>query len=435
MRYVGFFIFSLILSYLLIIVSCIIFLIINGGTEDGREKIWFCSKALTIRDLIKKNNFETYPILNFDLNGNRNLYKSNYQNLLAYSGKQCKKDYKKCGIIDTMGNIMCIPKEDICPINEVKIDLESNNISYIKQGYNFTYLKNLAQGYILYYKNNETNNSIITDIKYSQEIPKYINTDNFVLDKEKYDEYEDSLKPHFDYDFSIKNISFLFRRKKDKKRKVLRKLELNVDDKHVYNFLIEKMKGDWNIDKSYQNIDMNIYKGNYIGFQDTSNMQKYNNIDLYEIDSILFPNSTAVIFCYISIPFIFALFVEMYIIMKQKNVNLLTFLRLGLPELPISIGYFIYILYENSNIYLALDEIMNIKADPFLQEHLMEIQKRKPSHNNIVALTVLFSCTLGLTLLSFCFLLCHVNSDEIEGKSNNEQKENLLEYLKSFNSQ
>jgi hypothetical protein len=190
-----------------------------------------------------------------------------------------------------MGNIMCIPEEDICPINEVKIDLESKYISYTQQGYNYTYIQNLTDGYVLYYKNNETNNSIITDIKYSQEIPTYINIENFVLDQSSYDSYEEP--DYDDNEYYMKNKSILFQRKKDRKRKDLRKLELNISDLEVYDYLKEKMKGDWNIDKSYQNIGKNIYKGNYIGFRDSSNMQQYYDLDLFEFDSNCFPNACA----------------------------------------------------------------------------------------------------------------------------------------------
>ena len=143
-----------ILYNLTVLAGIIIILVIHKSSLDDLERIWKFSKILKIKELIKKNNFETYPILNFDSNGNKSLYKYNYHTLLANSGKECKKGYKKCGILDTMGNIMCIPEEDICPINEVIIDLESNKISYTLQGYNYTYFENLTEGYVLYYKNN-----------------------------------------------------------------------------------------------------------------------------------------------------------------------------------------------------------------------------------------------------------------------------------------
>ena len=34
-----------------------------------------------------------------------------YEYLLQHSGENCEENYKKCGILDTSGNIMCIPKE------------------------------------------------------------------------------------------------------------------------------------------------------------------------------------------------------------------------------------------------------------------------------------------------------------------------------------
>ena len=394
----------------------ILILVINEDSISGIERIWKYSKMKTIKKLMEKNNFETYPILYFDSNNNASLYKYNYQTLLANSSKQCQKDYKKCGILDTMGNIMCIPEEDICPINEVKIDLESKYISYTQQGYNYTYIQNLTDGYVLYYKNNETNNSIITDIKYSQEIPTYINIENFVLDQSSYDSYEE---PDDDYDYDyyeyyMKNKSILFQRKKDRKRKALRKLELNISDFKVYKYLIEKMKGDWNIDKSYQNIGKNIYKGNYIGFQDSSNMQQYNDLDLFGFDSNRFPNVCAYVFGWI------VLFIIVF-----------TF---GLAQCPISIGYLSYTLHEdsNNNLYETIDKIMNIKADLFLKNYLAEFVEKKPSHDNIIALVALFSSGIGLTVLGillFCILMCLADGldfKEIESKSNEEQKEKLM---------
>ena len=341
----------------------------RGTGKLSKEKIWRNSKRLTMEKLVKENNLERYPILYFDSNGNRSLYKYNYQTLLANSSKQCKKDYKKCGILDTMGNIMCIPEEDICPINEVKIDLESNNISYTEQGYNFTYIENLTDGYVLYYKNNETNNSIIIDIKYNEDIPKYINTDSFVLDQEEYDAYE-SLKwgdddddyDSNDYDpndYYMTNKSFIFPNNKGRKRNVLRKLELNINDSEVYDYLKEDMKGDWNIDKSYQNISMNIYKGNYIGFLDSSNMQQYNLPDFYEFDNINFPNYTAYVFSIIGI------IINALSLLATSGDLLFFSVCFGIYQFPFSIGYLSYFIIKGNDVYGTIDKFMEIKADPF----------------------------------------------------------------------
>lgn len=42
-------------------------------------------------------------------------------------GSECKNDYKSCGIIDTLENILCVPEQDPCPITMA--DIENSNIS------------------------------------------------------------------------------------------------------------------------------------------------------------------------------------------------------------------------------------------------------------------------------------------------------------------
>ena len=46
-----------------------------------------------------------------------------YEYLLNNSHKNCEDiNFQQCGILDTYGNIMCIPKEEKCPINKIIID-------------------------------------------------------------------------------------------------------------------------------------------------------------------------------------------------------------------------------------------------------------------------------------------------------------------------
>ena len=104
----------------------------------------------------------------------------------------------------------------------------------------------------------------------------------------------------------------------------------------------------------------------------------------------------------------------------------------GLAQCPVSIGYLSYTLHEdsNNNLYETIDKIMNIKADLFLTNYLAEFTERKPSHDNIIALVALFSFGIGLTvlaILSICVSSCSgPDSNEIESKSNEEQKEKFV---------
>ena len=47
-------------------------------------------------------------------------YNATYESLLKSSvlkGQQCPTDYKQCGVLDTLDNIMCVSKDVSCPIN------------------------------------------------------------------------------------------------------------------------------------------------------------------------------------------------------------------------------------------------------------------------------------------------------------------------------
>ena len=83
----------LITSEYFIIVCCLI-MIIKYDSSGKEKQLWICSKILTLNKEIKINNYESFPILNFDKNGGKHLYYRNYESLLNHSGKNCEADYK-----------------------------------------------------------------------------------------------------------------------------------------------------------------------------------------------------------------------------------------------------------------------------------------------------------------------------------------------------
>ena len=118
-----------ILSEVLIFASLIIMSVIFSRFSSvlSYDLVWMGSKILTVNQIMKKNNYEMYPILDINSINERTYYDQNYANLLKNSKEPCENNYKKCGILDTLGNIMCIPENDECPINEVIDDLTSKN--------------------------------------------------------------------------------------------------------------------------------------------------------------------------------------------------------------------------------------------------------------------------------------------------------------------
>ena len=147
---------SEILLYLSLLALSIIGCIKN---PKKKEKIWFCSKILTLKQIIIDNMNATLPFKeiiseNYFVQLNRN-----YSYLLMHSTKnECEINYQKCGILDSVKNIMCIPKSEICPLNDIKTSLNENSNDYnIVKYYN----------YLLYSTNHNINNNIITNITIS----------------------------------------------------------------------------------------------------------------------------------------------------------------------------------------------------------------------------------------------------------------------------
>ena len=302
----------LILSELIIIVCSIIMLALYKP-RDWYKLIWMGTKALTIEKLIKINNNQSYPILKINQNGTTVNYSENYASLLKHSGKECEINYKKCGILDSLGNIMCIPENEICPINDIKIDLASNKSLYELKGYESTPFNNLQEGYALYYTNNATEKEIISKLFLSNETPLYINRNNAVYDEQTYKDYEESLKednsrPDRDRDRGGSSGGGGgggggsggggWRRLKE------RGIYGTTD---VINYMRKEMGNETNIDKTFKKIYDNIWAGTFIGFKDNSNMNEFNKVDLHETYITIFPKYLPYLFCFVNIGYFLAI--------------------------------------------------------------------------------------------------------------------------------
>jgi hypothetical protein len=94
-----------------------------------------------------------------------------YLNKSIKEGENCNDNYKKCGILDSKKNILCLPENEECPLNYFKIsdfelfDLlpEYNHIELIES---ITGIKKY-----IYFTNNKIDNDIITNFKISFDKP------------------------------------------------------------------------------------------------------------------------------------------------------------------------------------------------------------------------------------------------------------------------
>ena len=136
---------------------------------------------------------------------NTNFYqktlKRNYLDLLkqisSFNRSECEGGYKKCGILDTLKNPLCIEKENNCPINDIVI----NNQSSLK-GYKT--LKFKDKNLYFHYTNNKIENMVITNIFFSSQNNSEGNDtkeviDNHILYKNEEPEEEYSSKLIFEF--------------------------------------------------------------------------------------------------------------------------------------------------------------------------------------------------------------------------------------------
>ena len=378
-----------IISYIIIFACCLI-MIIKYDRTDSEEKVWTASKIKTLEKEIINNNVKLQPIISINSEGGITEYNKNYNYLLNHAKKEtCEKKYKKCGILDTYGNKMCIPNEDECPINEIIVDSESKYNDYLSQGYQKAFLKNLKEGYSIYYTNTKIDNKIIVKIKFSEEIPRYINEDNFIFDYKLFK----SLEHHEGGGVGVSGGG-------------LRNLE-KYGDSETTNYIFKKIFEDENIDKSYKKVFNNLYVGNYIGFADINNMSNYDNIDLYDSYITVFPNEMAYAFCYPSMVFLIAMIIGSFAIIcsprdfGSSRIHWQIIIIIIL-YLAIFIGYFIYILYEYNYIYKERnpENLLKIKADEFIEHLLLDIYNRHLGEDFIISFIFLFPCSIFIFLLT-----------------------------------
>ena len=408
----------LILSYAFIFCCCLI-MIIKYDRTGWFHKIWIGSKILTVKNEIKINNFELYPLLNFTSEGLNNEYHQNYESLLKDSSKECKENYKKCGILDTYGNIMCIPKEEECPINDMIVDLSSKINEYFSKGYKNIQLEDLPKDYALYYTNKKTDNEIIVKYIFTDEIPKIINEDNFIFDRDTYDSYldrknnvVDAYNGGFDGDDSfnggggdegggggIGNGGGGFRN-----------LDEVYGDEEVTEYLKGKFNEDINIDKSFKKIYDRIYAGNYLGFKDYTNMINFNDMDLYESYFAVFPNYPAYVFCFFCLIAMIGLSIFSVCRFCHKDIPDEGFKYCCVCAVKIVIiiiylscftGYFCYSIYEYYDIYKNRNpkNLINIRADYFIENLLDEIYNRHMNKNLILSIIILLSCSMLIYII------------------------------------
>ena len=364
------------------------------------------------------NNNNNYKVFyNFNNEGGKVIISSlNYLNYMEFLNENgCKEYYKQCGILDTYGNKFCYPREEECPINEIKIDSSSSSIKndYLAKDYSFYIYGNT--GDYLYYKIGNINSGIIIisywAIQNSQ--PKYINDNNFIFDigafkeifgsNDEEDEDDDDDDEDDDNEGSKVGKEILEGTIDFAGNLIESAVKLHRIQKLI-NYINEKINEDENnIDYNFKKIYHNEYVKNYIGFKDLNDIKNFNKID-FSLYKNIFPNNSAVIFS-ITCGIIFLIFIILYIIfiIKEKkgttsgcNSGECVFSIFSIIVYCLTFfGFYIYFIviyvkvFNNNSFEIA----KSIKADKFIENFLKEFYT--PFEKNALIL-----CSLGFFSLS-----------------------------------
>lgn len=310
----GLFILSWILISLSILISLIISIIILCFRVPKKEYVYYLSKIATMKNIVKINhNSKIFDHFNSD--GELEGITTKYNKLLNLTTNDgCKEGYKKCGILDTLGNALCIDNNFGCPINKLTVDLLENKNKYLNQGLKEIYNENLIYNYKFYYSNESLDGNSIVSLLFSDEKPKYITFSNFVVDLAAYKHhYKDNLNNQNDdvedsgINFGENLISIFV--PDDYLEKLIKAsfslislIEDSDNDKEEFkDYVVKKLESEENkIDKYYLNVGENAYIKNYIGFKSLNDINRFMNFD-YNIYKDKYPTYTAFILAIITI--------------------------------------------------------------------------------------------------------------------------------------
>ena len=348
------------------------------NTVDQFEKIYLCSKILTIKKIIKENAKNLYPLQNLK----SKIKNKNYMELLKDSIKNtCKNNYKECGILDSMGNIMCIPVSETCPINEISIDkLDINDYSFHKD---------LFKNYILYYNNKRINNTIVVKMVESYINPRYIPIENFIFDYDAFKKYRKiEIGPIFrgysagdgGYDGSRGGNGWSGGGGSGGGGGVggggggWRNLDAQNDygDTKTKEYIFNKIQKEAKDDIYYKKIDDKLYIRNYIGFETYEGIKTFVEYDFEKEYKTYFPNITVIYIGYFGLlPFLILVFFRFRRLCYKDNpydktnnfcVCLSKFL-VFICYFSFFIGYFIYIFIRFVEVLINSKKIFYIKKN------------------------------------------------------------------------
>jgi hypothetical protein len=131
----------------------------EGSCRDKRDSLLFCSNVRPVAPI----NYTTWRGRQLCVIRKPGTY---IDLIIAQNDKSCPMDHKSCGIVDTLNNVLCIPNNSECPMNEIKVQPSNAEIPNDKKYYVIK-----ADGANFLFSNENKKGTIINQFKISDNQP------------------------------------------------------------------------------------------------------------------------------------------------------------------------------------------------------------------------------------------------------------------------
>ena len=410
--------------------SIVLYLTINEKIQF--KCVYLCSKLLTIKNIVASNH--NLKIINdFSPSGKPIGLNVGYKILLKLiNNNGCQEDYRPCGKLDTIGNILCIDNFLDCPINKMKVDSNKKAELYYSN-YSSTTLSNISTNYSFFYSNDFINEKVkVSIIKTEKVEPKYVTLENFIIDYETYKYRFVDLK-------KIEESSTLFGNNNYQSDDIIRIIELYLEKfndiefelislgakglMYFINVLSQENKKKYinqferftqylekridedeekSIDEYFTHIGDYFYAETYIGFKSIKDLDTFMKFDRTILSKAFFPNFNYILPALILSSLFFVSAILFFLSSIEKDNIYWVFISFNyFVCTPIALGFLIYsaIMYKKIHNNKKLEEFKSIQSDDFINDFIKEFIKECKYYEEKIIII------MSLCIVAFVFLI------------------------------
>ena len=419
----------ILLSYVLLITMLSIVVHLTRNKKNLKLFIYVLSYWLL--KIIVRSNHNLKIINDFSPSGEPIGLNVGYRILLKLiNNNGCQENYRSCGILDTIGNVLCIDDFLDCPINKMKVDSNEKTELYLNSNYSTTTLRNTSPNYSFFYSKDFKNGKAkVSIIKTAEVEPKYVTLENFIIDYETYKNLFNNLQKNEESSTLFGNdgvaevsetlIKIIELFLEDANEIVLELITLGAkgflylikllskDNKKRYIKQFEKFKKylekridedeEKSIDEYYTHIGDYFYAETYIGFKSIKDLDTFMKFDKTILSKAFFPNIgltvVPLVFVSIGLGFFVLFYIGKIMFEADKETEKIFILTQMCLFNTIALGYFIYstIKYKKIHNNKKLEQFKLIQSDGFINDFIKDFVGECKNYELKIRIIISFS--------------------------------------------